>query len=418
MQSSNTGQPLVIGGRPWHVQVLSNFSQLKGPSVPAPAALGARREPAPSWAPIAAQEGPKCVVAHPDWVLAAAPVPAADAAGAPAGVARASAGQRDEGAAAGSTVAVHQGGFAAGLLCHAARASRVASAAASRLAWPVGEAAERIAQPDLAKQVKGKGSLLDATEADFVVPKVTPVLSYGILLVNVALYAAGITLRYTRGDSSSEDFFYLLALQNSDVLSGQYYRLVSSFFLHDSFLHLILNSAALFQLAPEAEAVLGYPTFAAVYLLSGLGAGLATIAFSDTISVGASACIFGLIGALAGYLWRNRSIHQTGQQLGLVAAVCAFNLLAGSDHRTAVENLGHITGLACGLYLGWGMAPKLTPSPDSSPENGKLVTAVDAIRPVQHWATALSLLLMQLGVLAVILEERAGRIPFPHGLGL
>lgn len=78
--------------------------------------------------------------------------------------------------------------------------------------------------------------------------QVTPVLSYGILLVNVALYAAGITLRYTRGDSSSEDFFYLLvriavfccctrrwhvcleytcmlqALQNSDVLSGQYYR--------------------------------------------------------------------------------------------------------------------------------------------------------------------------------------------------
>ena len=117
-------------------------------------------------------------------------------------------------------------------------------------------------------------------------------------------------------------------------------RLVSSLLLHDSFLHLVLNSAALFQLAPEAEAVLGYPTFAAVYLLSGLGASLATIAFSDMISVGASACIFGLIGALAGYLWRNRSVHQTGQQLGLVAAVCAFNLLAGSDHRTAVENFG------------------------------------------------------------------------------
>ena len=115
---------------------------------------------------------------------------------------------------------------------------------------------------------------------------------------------------------------------------------MSSFLLHDSFLHLVLNSAALFQLAPEAEAVLGYSTFAAVYLLSGLGASLATVAFSDTISVGASACIFGLIGAMAGYLWRNRSVHQTGQQLGLVAAVCAFNLLKGSDHRTAVENLG------------------------------------------------------------------------------
>ncbi len=139
---------------------------LKGPSVPAPAALGARREPAPSWAPIAAQEGPKCVVAHPDWVLAAAPVPAADAAGAPAGVARASAGQRDEGAAAGSTVAVRQGGFAAGLLCHAARASRVASAAASRLAWPVGEAAERMAQPDLAVGLAAAAAVLQGQVAE------------------------------------------------------------------------------------------------------------------------------------------------------------------------------------------------------------------------------------------------------------
>ena len=103
-------------------------------SVPAPAALGARQEPAPSGAPIAAEEGPNCVVGHPDWGLAAAPVPAADAAGAPAGVAGASAGQPDEGPLAGSMVSVRQGGFAAGFLCHAARAAREASAAAPRLA--------------------------------------------------------------------------------------------------------------------------------------------------------------------------------------------------------------------------------------------------------------------------------------------
>ena len=107
---------------------------VKDPSVSAPAALGSRQEPGPSWAPIAAEEGPSCVVAHPDWGLAAAPVPAAGAAGAPAGVARASAGQPDEGAVAVPMVAVRQGGFAAGLLRHAARASEEASAAAPRLA--------------------------------------------------------------------------------------------------------------------------------------------------------------------------------------------------------------------------------------------------------------------------------------------
>ena len=70
---------------------------VKGPSVPGPAARGACREPAPSGAPIADEEGPNCAVAHPGWGRAAAPVPAADAAGAPAGAARASAGQPAEG---------------------------------------------------------------------------------------------------------------------------------------------------------------------------------------------------------------------------------------------------------------------------------------------------------------------------------
>jgi rhomboid protease GluP len=73
-------------------------------------------------------------------------------------------------------------------------------------------------------------------------------------------------------------------------------RLVTSAFLHDSFSHLMLNTYALYTVAPEVEAVLGHWTFLSVYLLSGLAGSSAAFVFGDTITVGASTCIFGLIG--------------------------------------------------------------------------------------------------------------------------
>ena len=73
-------------------------------------------------------------------------------------------------------------------------------------------------------------------------------------------------------------------------------RLLKSSFMDDIFQHLALNVFALFQIAPEVESVLGYQTFLAVYLLAGLGGSTATFVFGDTITVGASSCIFGLIG--------------------------------------------------------------------------------------------------------------------------
>jgi rhomboid protease GluP len=73
--------------------------------------------------------------------------------------------------------------------------------------------------------------------------------------------------------------------------------MLSSSFLHAGLLHLGLNSAALLQLGPEAEAVLGYGTFGGVYLLSGLAGASASLLFNDLTTVGASASIFGLLGA-------------------------------------------------------------------------------------------------------------------------
>ncbi len=74
-------------------------------------------------------------------------------------------------------------------------------------------------------------------------------------------------------------------------------RLVTSNFIHAGLLHLGLNVYALYSIAPEAEAVLGYWPFAAVYLGSGLAGSVLCFLLTNSVTAGASGAVFGLIGA-------------------------------------------------------------------------------------------------------------------------
>ena len=51
-----------------------------------------------------------------------------------------------------------------------------------------------------------------------------PFLSYGVLVVNLAVYSAGLAVRFTLGEPSGEDYFYMLAKVNDEVVQGEYYR--------------------------------------------------------------------------------------------------------------------------------------------------------------------------------------------------
>jgi rhomboid protease GluP len=316
-------------------------------------------------------------------------------------------------------------------------------------------------------KLETKTSLLDVADKQYEVPKVTPLLTYVILIFNISLYIAGLALRFGKGESSAEDYFYMLALVDEEVAHGEYYRLLTSSFMHDSFQHLALNVFALFQIAPEVESVLGYQTFLAVYLLAGLGGSTATFIFGDTITVGASSCIFGLIGAMGGYLWKNRSVQSQGQ-LTLVGLVVAVNLVMGSKDSSSIDNLGHVAGLFSGLYLGWGMAPRLVAPPQSAdadntaassqqqqkttnaslerqssmggnlrtqrdtpvsqsnkqtsakeqPPSVPKIKAIDSITAIQRWAIPMTFGTINVLLLAVTVQERTGILPMPKGLGL
>jgi membrane associated rhomboid family serine protease len=84
------------------------------------------------------------------------------------------------------------------------------------------------------------------------------------------------------------------------AVNSEWYRLLTSVFLHGSWLHLAFNMYVLYVLGPPLERLLGHVRFLALYLIAGLGGAVASFTFSaiNTVSVGASGAIFGLMGAL------------------------------------------------------------------------------------------------------------------------
>jgi membrane associated rhomboid family serine protease len=129
------------------------------------------------------------------------------------------------------------------------------------------------------------------------------------------------------------------------AVDDQWYRLLTSVFLHGSFLHIMFNMYVLYVLGPPLERLLGHVRFLLLFLIAGLGGSVASFSFSavNTVSVGASGAIFGLMGALV-VAGRHMRADIT-QVLVLIAINVAIGFIApGIDWRAHLGGL--ITGAA------------------------------------------------------------------------
>ncbi len=127
---------------------------------------------------------------------------------------------------------------------------------------------------------------------------------------------------------------------------GEWYRLISSAFLHGSFLHIAFNMYVLFALGPTLERILGHSRFIVLYVASALGGAVASYYFSDirTVSVGASGAIFGLMGALV--VAGRRLRYDVTQVLILLGINVVIGFIApGIDWRA------HLGGLVVGAAV-------------------------------------------------------------------
>ena len=142
------------------------------------------------------------------------------------------------------------------------------------------------------------------------------------------------------------------------VARGEWWRLITSVFLHSGIAHLGFNMLALYFLGPFTEEAFGRSRFFALYLLSGISGGLAYLYFGtfNQAAVGASGAIFGLLGGVLGYALRRGTFSWQNPLIRQLLILLAFNLYLGFSIPN-ISNTAHLGGLAGGFVFGWLMAP-------------------------------------------------------------
>lgn len=157
---------------------------------------------------------------------------------------------------------------------------------------------------------------------------------------------------------------------------GEYYRMLTSAFLHDPdfLLHIAFNMYALLIFGAQVERLLGATRYIVLYVVSALGASVATYLFFTPYgaSLGASGAVFGLFGA---YFVMARKLRADTSQLVFLIGI---NLAIGFAARGYINNYAHIGGLITGAAVAYvyTRVPRDAPAHAALQLGGAAVVAV------------------------------------------
>jgi rhomboid protease GluP len=181
-----------------------------------------------------------------------------------------------------------------------------------------------------------------------------------LLGLNIIIFLISGVLSGNLFTPSNAALFFLGAKVNQLIAAGQYWRLITSMFLHANLIHVGVNCYSLYAIGPQTERYYGTPRFLALYFISGLAGGVASYAFSASPGVGASGAIFGLVGGLAAFYYTSRALlgEISRQQLGSLITIIMINLFIGLSSGGLIDNWAHMGGLAGGVLVGWLLAPR------------------------------------------------------------
>jgi rhomboid protease GluP len=172
-----------------------------------------------------------------------------------------------------------------------------------------------------------------------------------IFLTIMIIYFIFITLN--GGSTNSETLVRYGAFYPPFILRySEYYRFITSIFIHIGVMHIFFNGYALYIFGPQIERLMGSKKYLLFFLLTGIGGNLATFFFNfSTLSAGASGSLFGLFGAFLYLIHRHKNmVTPEGRKsiLSLLGINLALTIFVPSISVTA-----HIGGLVIGYLLSY-----------------------------------------------------------------
>ena len=169
-----------------------------------------------------------------------------------------------------------------------------------------------------------------------------PVVTWSLIAICILVFLA---------ELASDQVIPKYGLWPFGVAEGQWYRMVTSAFLHSGTTHILFNMWALYVLGPSLEAALGRLRFGLLYGSSLLGGSVLVYLLSEprSVTVGASGAIFGLFGAA--FVIGRRLNLDVRWVVALIALNLVFTFAAPALGADPISWQGHVGGLLTGSVV-------------------------------------------------------------------
>ncbi|MNW54479.1 Rhomboid protease GluP [compost metagenome] len=144
------------------------------------------------------------------------------------------------------------------------------------------------------------------------------------------------------------------ALTNHELFAQEWWRYITSIFLHAGFSHLLFNSFALIVFAPPMERLLGSVRYGVLYLGGGVLGNILAVAWynsigSITISVGASGAIYAVYGAFLYVALFQRTMMDEASRKTMYTLLL-FGIIF-SFAMSGINWMAHLGGLLGGFFI-------------------------------------------------------------------
>lgn len=183
--------------------------------------------------------------------------------------------------------------------------------------------------------------------------KEIPLFTFILAAVNVLAFLAV----EAGGSSLDSEYMIRVGAMYEPAFWGEqeYYRVITSFFLHFGIEHLINNMISLLVLGYALEQSIGKVWFCFIYMISGVFSGLVSVGYhlykgQEVVSCGASGAIYGLMGALMVLLLIAYNRGNLRLQIPRFALYIAISLYSGAQDP-GIDNAAHAGGFAGGAVL-------------------------------------------------------------------
>jgi rhomboid protease GluP len=192
---------------------------------------------------------------------------------------------------------------------------------------------------------------------------VKPILTYAILAILIGVYVCELVFATgpTKGlDSSLQTLLALGGLSHPLVAAGQWFRLLSSAFLHLNLLHLVMNGLCLYLAGSVLETLVGRSWLVVIFLVGALGGSVASLLVNppNLLSVGASGAIMALFAAIFTLSFRFEGLVRNQLQSRAIGVLVPSLIPLGASFGSGRVDYGaHLGGVVAGVLLGVILIP-------------------------------------------------------------